>query len=37
MIFTEETGFTYDGIMNFIVNILGKMSVQKESFRHDTP
>jgi len=36
MIFMEETGFTYDGIMNFIVNILGQMSVHKESFSHDT-
>lgn len=36
MIFTEETGFTFDGIINIIVNILGQMSVHKESFNHDT-
>jgi len=36
MIFTEETGFTFDGIINLTVNILGQMSVHKESFNHDT-
>lgn len=36
MIFTKETGFTFDGIINIIVNILGQMSVHKESFNHDT-
>jgi len=36
MIFTEETGFTFDGIINLTVNILQQMSVHKESFNHDT-
>ena len=36
MIFTEETGFALDGIINLIVNNLGQMSVHKESFNHNT-
>jgi hypothetical protein len=34
MIFTEETGLIFEGIINFIVNILRQMSVHKESFNH---
>jgi hypothetical protein len=33
---TDETEFTFDGIINFTANILGQMSIHMESFNHDT-